>query len=191
MSKITFRADDELIDALDSFDESKSEVMRKALRQYLESRPEVDLGVMEKSDVNAAETSENTGDSIDKLIIERIDELLEERIETRAPPRKRPEPARDVNLNITLDGDSTVHDDTGDTGRKTNAAPGEVDDDDTGSICSQCGENVSSNHVYCPNCGEQTSHRSYCECGAELGSDWAFCPGCGRRKPAADVLDRS
>jgi len=35
MSKITFRADDDLIDQLEAFDASKSEVMREALREYL------------------------------------------------------------------------------------------------------------------------------------------------------------
>ncbi|MUV61904.1 ribbon-helix-helix protein, CopG family, partial [Halobacterium sp. CBA1126] len=36
MSKITFRADDDLVDAVDDLDESKSEVMRAALRAYLD-----------------------------------------------------------------------------------------------------------------------------------------------------------
>jgi predicted transcriptional regulator/predicted RNA-binding Zn-ribbon protein involved in translation (DUF1610 family) len=190
MSKITFRADDELVDALESFDESKSEVMRKALRQYLESHPEADINLDSKSGVNASKTAENTGDSIDEMIVERIDELLEERLGPRRPPRKQPEPARDVNVNITLDGDSAVTTESSEAGRKTEQEPVESASDNTGSACTQCGENVSTDHVYCPNCGEKASHRSFCDCGTELGSDWAFCPGCGRRTPAADVLDR-
>ena len=35
MSKITFRADDDLVRQLEEFDASKSEVMREALREYL------------------------------------------------------------------------------------------------------------------------------------------------------------
>ena len=62
---------------------------------------------------------------------------------------------------------------------------------DTSKTCSQCGENVDPSHVYCPNCGEKTAHRVFCDCGDELRSDWAFCPSCGRRTPAADVLDQS
>ncbi|MFB6193975.1 MAG: CopG family transcriptional regulator, partial [Halobaculum sp.] len=45
--------------------------------------------------------------------------------------------------------------------------------------------------VYCPNCGEKTANRLFCECGDEIRSDWSFCPGCGRRTPAADVLSAS
>ena len=37
MSKITFRADDELITRIEAMDASKSEVMREALRAYLGS----------------------------------------------------------------------------------------------------------------------------------------------------------
>ncbi|MFU8869920.1 double zinc ribbon domain-containing protein, partial [Natronococcus sp.] len=55
--------------------------------------------------------------------------------------------------------------------------------------CAQCGETVDPDHVYCPNCGEKTARRLFCDCGDELRSDWSFCPGCGRRTPAADVLD--
>ena len=40
MSKITFRADDELITRLEEFDDSKSEVMRRALREYLDAHGE-------------------------------------------------------------------------------------------------------------------------------------------------------
>ncbi|MFW5938953.1 MAG: double zinc ribbon domain-containing protein [Halolamina sp.] len=36
MSKITFRADDELVERLDELDASKSEVMREALREFLD-----------------------------------------------------------------------------------------------------------------------------------------------------------
>lgn len=38
MGKITFRADDALISRLEEFDASKSEIMRDALREYIESR---------------------------------------------------------------------------------------------------------------------------------------------------------
>lgn len=38
MGKITFRADDALISRLEEFDASKSEIMRDALREFIESR---------------------------------------------------------------------------------------------------------------------------------------------------------
>jgi len=188
MSKITFRADDALVEAIESFDESKSEVMRKALRQYLESHPEVKLSGDPGTSVNTSKTSENSGESIDDLIVDRIDELLEERMGAYPQRRKQPQ---DVNVNITLDGDSAASADAEEeAARKTNGEPVAAASDTGGSACGRCGEIVSSDHVYCPNCGEKASHRPMCDCGIELGSDWAFCPSCGRRTPAADVLDR-
>jgi len=44
MSKITFRADDALVEQLDVLDASKSEVMREALREFLDRHPEVGSG---------------------------------------------------------------------------------------------------------------------------------------------------
>ncbi|NHX34950.1 MULTISPECIES: double zinc ribbon domain-containing protein [Halolamina] len=44
MSKITFRADDALVEQLDVLDASKSEVMREALREFLDRHPEVGNG---------------------------------------------------------------------------------------------------------------------------------------------------
>jgi len=180
MSKITFRADDELIEELENFDVSKSEVMRRALRRYLENDP--------RADVNAVETDENANsDTIDALLADRIDAMIEERLD-QTPSRR---PPRDVNVNITLDGDSDAATEVEQDARKTDAR--ESSDtrdaaDDGRRTCGQCGENVDGEHVYCPNCGEKVSHRVFCECGDELRSDWAFCPSCGRRTAAADVL---
>jgi Arc/MetJ-type ribon-helix-helix transcriptional regulator len=178
MSKITFRADDELIDELEEFDASKSEVMRQALRKYLEDQP--------NTGVNAASDPDPDASSIDELVAERVDAMVEERLGGVVGARKRPQ---DVNVNITLDGDSVAETDATDDARKTE--PPDVSDADEGgrTTCGQCGEDVASDHVYCPNCGEKATRRVFCDCGDELRSDWAFCPSCGRRTPAADVLD--
>jgi Arc/MetJ-type ribon-helix-helix transcriptional regulator len=196
MSKITFRADDDLVRQLEEFDASKSEVMREALREYLDE-PTTDT-------VTVSDDSDDAGvDSVDDLIAERVDAIIAERLEgfdtafTPAQPQ-------DVNVNITLDGqsagDSAVDAETASDGeseashttdaRKTPPGDGENTGENVGNTCGQCGENVSADHVYCPNCGEKTSHRVFCDCGDELRSDWAFCPGCGKRTPAADVLDQ-
>ncbi len=193
MSKITFRADDNLVERLEAFDASKSEVMREALRAYLDSRERA-------SDVDGA-------------IAERVDELVAERLDARAGGR----PGRDVNVNITLDGisrsdarhtttaDPRSEPETRGAGRDTSVderktgtpSEGRTSEEDGAASqpdrkqCGQCGENVGAGHVYCPNCGEKTSRRVFCDCGDELRSDWSFCPSCGRRTPAADVLDRS
>ncbi len=209
MSKITFRADDDLVARLEEFDASKSEVMRRALRAYLD-------------DAEPSETtSEGASTGVDGAIAERVDRLVAERLDAHlddVSPRKR---ERDVAVNITLDGvnvrnpgkrvDETAATATG-PGAETpeRSSEASVDDRKTESggrgstsddgvsrsqterkPCSQCGENVASDHVYCPNCGEKTAHRVFCDCGDELRSDWGFCPSCGRRTPAADVLDRS
>jgi Arc/MetJ-type ribon-helix-helix transcriptional regulator/ribosomal protein L32 len=191
MSKITFRADDDLIEQLEEFDASKSEVMREALREYLgestSSRPEPD--------------------TLDELVAERVDAMVADRLDSSFTPRQ----PQDVNVNITLDGDSTRVSDAADgavntqsdasnaasndashtpEARKTGEGGGENTAANESKTCTQCGETVAPSHVYCPNCGEKTARRVFCDCGDELRSDWAFCPGCGRRTPAADILDQ-
>jgi len=198
MSKITFRADDDLIEQLEAFDASKSEIMREALREYLEDTSD--------TSATAATTSspvpdESGHDSIDDLIAERVDDIIADRLDGSFTPSQ----PQDINVNIALDGDSAGSSDVSTdashartdesshdaTGRKTERAPDENAGDDASNTCSQCGENVSAGHVYCPNCGEKASHRVFCDCGDELRSDWGFCPSCGRRTPAADVLDQT
>jgi len=192
MSKITFRADDELIDELEAFDASKSEVMRRALRAYLDEH--ADEGALDEDEqsVNDAEAAVNA-DSIDELIVERVDERVEQLLDERPTPsergRKRRSEPQDINVNIALDGDSVSTDSAGQEERKTAADTDEGASDASRSTCPQCGENVGESDVYCPNCGTKSSHRVFCECGDEIRSDWAFCPSCGRRTPAADVLD--
>ena len=201
MSKITFRADDDLVDRLEEFDASKSQVMREALRAYLDGE-------------EPSETASDAGDSvtdtesIDALIADRVDALVADRLE---PPTARGQP-QDVNVNITLDaGSASLADEQSDSrgvsdtgaeaettgvshdheGRKTASENRENVETSRQSACAQCGENLASSHVYCPNCGEKASRRVFCDCGDELRSDWGFCPGCGRRTPAADVLEQS
>jgi Arc/MetJ-type ribon-helix-helix transcriptional regulator len=191
MSKITFRADDDLIARLEEFDASKSEVMREALREYLD-----------EGDAAASGSADGATDagSLDDLVAERVDAIIADRLETAFTPQQ----PQDINVNISLDGDAQTAADAaeeashaadtdvshGPAERKTDAEIGDADGSDASGTCSQCGETVSSSHVYCPNCGEKASHRVFCECGDELRSDWGFCPSCGRRTPAADVLDQ-
>ncbi|MFD1632326.1 double zinc ribbon domain-containing protein [Haloplanus ruber] len=177
MSKITFRADDDLVERLEEFDDSKSEVMRDALRTYL------DDAEREPSD-GGADTADPTMALLETL-------LADGAFAPREPPS--------INVNVTVDGASTdpsdvsVERESETTERKTQS---ERPTDEDGSAaarktCSQCGEEMSTGHVYCPNCGEKGAHRVFCDCGDEIRSDWAFCPSCGRRTPAADVLDRA
>lgn len=183
MSKITFRADDELIDELESFDDSKSEVMREALRQYLDRHGGADV------EATADDRDGEPGaETIDALIEDRIDALVEERLNEVDVVRRQPQ---DVNVNITLDGATPEASAADQSDGSTRVAPSEDESSDGPRTCPQCGEAVEGDHVYCPNCGEKTSRRVFCECGDEIRSDWSFCPSCGRRTPAADVLDSS
>ncbi|WP_336000279.1 double zinc ribbon domain-containing protein [Halorientalis halophila] len=175
MSKITFRADDELIERLEEFDASKSEVMREALRTYLDG-----------ADDDATST-DPTEESLDDLVAERVDAMIADRLETAFTPTR----PQDINVNIALDGESASSDDVNVDRRKTTVEDDADASADEHTSCQQCGDELGPNHVYCPNCGEKAARRAFCECGDELRSDWAFCPGCGRRTPAADVLDRS
>jgi Arc/MetJ-type ribon-helix-helix transcriptional regulator len=179
MSKITFRADDDLVDRLEGFDASKSEVMREALRAYLD-------GESAESTPTDSATAE---ESLDDLIAERVDAVLDDRLDGRLRPQPKPQ---DVNVNISLEEAAASSPSRSATPERATEEPSVVDpDEERGErTCSQCGETVSGDHVYCPNCGEKASHRIFCECGDELRSDWAFCPSCGRRTPAADVLDQ-
>jgi len=176
MSKITFRADDGLVRQLEEFDASKSEVMRDALREYL----------------GEPASSASDDGTLDELVAERVDELVAERVGGSYAPRK----PQDINVNITLEGDSASVSTDEETERKTAEPERETEPangENTGSAarntCNQCGEEVGPSHVYCPNCGEKAARRVFCDCGDELRSDWSFCPGCGRRTPAADVLE--
>ena len=196
MSKITFRADEELIKRIEEFDASKSEIMRDALRAYLDNHS-----------TPAATEPDPTEDSLDALVTDRIDALIAERLDGSFTPRQ----PQDVNVNITLDGGTaeqsdaveagvnadseTSHAPTNDVSHgpgesKTSAEADENADEAERKTCTQCGETLSPSHVYCPNCGEKSARRVFCECGDEIRSDWSFCPGCGRRTPAADVLDQ-
>ena len=200
MSKITFRADDDLIQQLEEFDASKSQVMREALRAYL-GEPAVNGDARASGDARDA-----SSESLDDLVRERVDEAVADRVaellggqvggQSQQPsqPAYTPPEMPDINVNVSLDGVTRASDDeepeVSVEGRKTRGTQGGEASDAPRKQCAQCGENVEPSHVYCPNCGAKSSNRVFCECGDELRSDWSFCPGCGRRTAAADVLDR-
>ncbi|WP_331236253.1 ribbon-helix-helix protein, CopG family [Natronorarus salvus] len=161
MSKITFRADEDLVERIEDLDASKSEVMREALRRYLDA-------------AGAPVAPER--ESLDDVLAQRIDALVEERIGARAPPQE-------VSVTVNIDDERAVS-----HASDTAQSPDSERNEGT-TACGRCGETVAADHVHCPNCGEKRSNRVFCDCGDELRSDWAFCPTCGRRTPAADVLD--
>jgi len=224
MSKITFRADADLVDRLEALEGSKSEVMREALREYLDDTEERSGGADAADTPNAGTPSPSGTDtvgSLDDALAARVDELVTARLDEEFGARRSdatavggprpfgvPGEARDcvpsVNLTVNVDGAGAAVDPSSDASqraapaadtqagaanasRSADAAPDASDEEARG--CAQCGEDLSDDHVFCPNCGEKATRRLFCECGDEVRSDWGFCPGCGRRTPAADVLD--
>jgi len=199
MSKITFRADDNLVDRLDSLEASKSEVMREALRSYLETI-EYERDTLSDSPSTQSPHIEDDDESLDGFLSKRIDELISERLAKahhRTLNDRGVSDSQPVTVNVRLEGPTGSQESisqhssieqsetVSETRRKTQPRK-----TDTQTACTQCGESVMDDHVYCPNCGEKASNRLFCECGDEVRSDWAFCPGCGRRTPTADVLDK-
>ncbi|WP_440990735.1 double zinc ribbon domain-containing protein [Haloarchaeobius baliensis] len=168
MSKITVRADDELVERLEAREESKSQLVREALRAYLDGE------IAEPSTGPAGQPA----DTLDGFLADRVTEIVDERIANRMRTREQ-----DVNVNLRFEGATPERASASDEPAAT-PEPAAVD-----TSCGQCGESLDGDHVYCPNCGEKASRRVFCDCGDEIRSDWAFCPSCGRRTPAADVLD--
>ncbi|MFB6132979.1 MAG: zinc-ribbon domain-containing protein [Halanaeroarchaeum sp.] len=165
MSKITFRADDDLVERVEAVDASKSEVMRQALRAYLDDEPATE-----------SETrSLGAGTTLDELLAARVDELVEDHLAARRAAE------RDVNVNVNLDPALG--------GRQAPArehAPQRADREPEELTCTQCGEAIEESHEYCPNCGAKANGPDVCACGIELSPDWAYCPACGR--PAAQAV---
>jgi predicted transcriptional regulator len=185
MSKITFRADDDLVKRVEALETSKSEVMREALRSYLDGRGHDAVSSRAGTgDVDAGDR----GETLDDLVADRVDALVESRLGALAGPQ-------DVNVTVTLETEGepararAEPAETGVTEGEAGDATGVRREPERERQCAQCGEALSSRHVYCPNCGEKATRRIFCECGDELRSDWAYCPGCGRRTPSADVLE--
>lgn len=175
MSKITFRADDDLVEQLEACDASKSEVMREALRTHLDGAVGDDA---DASDATDATVDAALADRIDDLIADRLDAALDDRLGGRSaasPAAYTPGNAGDINVNVTLDAPSADKDDasvtreaTADADAQTRKTPTDPDVQTRENACGGCGENVPTDHVYCPNCGEKQSHRAFCDCGDEL-----------------------
>jgi Arc/MetJ-type ribon-helix-helix transcriptional regulator/RNA polymerase subunit RPABC4/transcription elongation factor Spt4 len=150
MSKITFRADDALVERLDELDASKSEVMREALREFLDRQP----------------GTSSPGRAVDDPVAARVDELLEERLGD----------TRDVNVTISVEGDGAA---TVEEEPDAAADPVETDDEDgcrqcgesveeTHAFCPNCGEEhpqqahcecgeaVEPGWAFCPGCGRRS-----------------------------------
>ncbi|MFB6071040.1 MAG: zinc-ribbon domain-containing protein [Halanaeroarchaeum sp.] len=188
MSKITVRADDDLVDAIEEMDASKSDVMREALRSY--------LGVDGAGSDAIGRTP--AGESLEDVVSRRVDAILSDRLSERATDDAAVTVSVNVRgtrpENVSVEGPGgRRHDDTWSDAQASDASDApdgasahRTRDDRTGR-CSQCGNDLEPDHAFCPNCGTRNEPSFYCECGRDLEPDWSFCPSCGRRTATPDL----
>ncbi|MFB6284373.1 MAG: zinc-ribbon domain-containing protein [Halobacteria archaeon] len=181
--KVTFRASDELVERVDEIDESRSEIMRDALRSYLDKT----------GATNSTEDSRSVG-SFDRLMESMVESVVERKLTEVGQPGGQ---SLDLTLNIpegvsgggshegVVSGENTVR-------HRSDEGTGDSNDGSMSGTsfrsCRQCGEELEDDHVYCPNCGSK-EEMSICECGGELRSGWEFCPTCGRRTPDGQSVE--
>ncbi|MFP4174384.1 MAG: zinc ribbon domain-containing protein [Halobacteriales archaeon] len=175
-SKITFRVSDDLLERVDRIDESRSEIMRDALRTYLEG---------ERESNERREPSRNTRPTLDTVLRDMVEKVVEEAVDERLGARGG-QGARD-GVNVTVNVPETRR---GGERQEVDEGVESHTDDEEGArkTCPQCGEVVDEEHVHCPNCGAKASGRVFCDCGDEVRTDWSFCPSCGRRTPTSHAL---
>lgn len=146
MSKITFRADDALVEQLDALDASKSEVMREALREFLDRHPSVD----QEREVAAADGgAQGAAVSVDG----------------------GEDPRSGLTVNINLDGVADAADaatDTADADSDNACKQCGADVSPDYSFCPncgeehrqrphcECGEEIRSDWAFCPGCGRRS-----------------------------------
>ncbi|MCU4751532.1 zinc ribbon domain-containing protein [Halobacteria archaeon AArc-curdl1] len=189
MGKITFRADDELVAELEAFDASKSEVMREALRTYLDAHAKEGVG---DSRSDAATQSRAREDSLDALIETRIDSLLAERFEGSHAGNRPREAGQDVNITIALEGVSDHarvkrHDQSAvdtqqedaHTGVRTNPIDASSSAPGRHGVGSVNGGDSGDSHSHSK--GQSEPARPCGQCGSVLGADHVFCPNCGEK----------
>ncbi len=206
-SKITFRVSDDLLDRVDEIDESRSEIMREALRSYLDrgagaggagGAAGARAGAGQPSGARDLRQPAGGAFGLDALLTQRIEEVVDGVVE-----RKLAERDVNVTLNVPEYGggasaggeESRRHpiSSTGENQGKEAVRQGGAPVETKGSsgedkTCPQCGEGVDEDHVHCPNCGAKTAQRVFCDCGDEVRTDWSFCPSCGRRTPSSHAL---
>lgn len=146
-SKITFRVSDELLEEVDSIDESRSEIMRQALRDFLDRGH----GVRGESET-----------TLDSLLTRRVEEVVERKMreqdvnvtvnvpevpERRGSATEPVESVQDREMVCPQCGEDLEE--------------GDVYCSNCGSKASQrvfceCGDEVRSDWSFCPRCGRRT-----------------------------------
>ncbi|OVE85482.1 double zinc ribbon domain-containing protein [Natronolimnobius baerhuensis] len=209
MSKITFRADDALVEDLEALDLSKSEAMREALRAYLDGphSSEATRSSAAQSDAAGAKgeqartrdhkaVTEDT--AIDDIVRERVDELVSERLtalgldptdpmntDSRAHPHENE--SQDINVTISLaDRELNTHQ------QRDSHARTRGDVSDTHGPSDEhpaVGHRVDGDRQQTPpprdhehdHTGDTTHSTSCAQCGETVDEDHVYCPNCGEK----------
>lgn len=196
-SKITFRVSDDLLERVDEIEESRSEIMREALRSYLEGGAET----RETHDTARKTQAPRDRPTLDDVLHAMVRDAVEEAVEEKLGARPRERENVNVTVNVPDSGSGAGASEPNNEAReKVLEERAEADAPDApdarrtteseGKTCHQCGEEVADEHVHCPNCGAKTAQRLFCDCGDEIRSDWSFCPSCGRRTPTSHALSK-
>ena len=197
MSKITFRADDDLVDRLEAYDASKSEVMREALRAYLDASDSGETTHGSDAPDSATRRSTDSRDTVeedgfDALIDRRVEELLSDRLDARSGPYT-PATTPEVTVNVSLEGasadsaDATITQEpereTDVDARKTETETG-GDTKTTGADTKKRGGDTENTGADTKNIAGDTkkpTRKTCAQCGEEVPGEHVYCPNCGEK----------
>jgi predicted transcriptional regulator/RNA polymerase subunit RPABC4/transcription elongation factor Spt4 len=142
VSKITFRADDTLVERLDSLDASKSEVMREALREFLDRQPSVGQDrevAAADGGTQAAEVSVDSGDPRSGLTVNINFDGVADAAEAAA----------------NADDENACKQCGADVSADYSFCPNCGEEHQRQAHC-ECGEEVQSDWTFCPGCGRRS-----------------------------------
>ena len=196
MSKITFRADDDLVEELEALEASKSEAMREALRAYLAD--EGTATASGQSGRDADRPSDSGGETaIDDIVRKHVDDLLTERLgelerERERRTRTHANAPQDVNVSISLEEAGARRVDASDRRVRTRrgddrARATDVDGDPVGH-----GQGHGRGHARDSEPGletdrghdadrDRTAERACGQCGEHVDDEHVYCPNCGEK----------
>lgn len=188
MSKVTFRADDDLVDRLESLEVSKSEAMREALRLYLDT-------VGRDADPSPSDTPDG---SIDEALCSLIDARIDRRlaaerrhpaVERRHPTGSRPhthareqyytEPSSPVTINLTIDGRDGIAIDEGVEGTVDETVENRPPTAES-SADRPSDEDPSVAAADRKTADARPSHQCN-QCGEPIDREHVYCPNCGEK----------
>jgi len=145
MSKITFRADDALVEQLDVLDASKSEVMREALREFLDRHPEVGTG-RDVAATPAVRVEDEAG----------TPELTVNISFDGAAPTAVDDPARQTGDDEPTDENENACKQCGERLNPEHSFCPNCGEEREQQVHCECGEEIQADWTFCPGCGRRS-----------------------------------